>query len=358
MRKTAIVLFNLGGPDSLAAVRPFLFNLFNDPAIIGAPAPVRWMLAQFISRRRAPAARAIYREMGGASPLVPNTQAQARALESELTRRGNGTDVCKVFIAMRYWQPRAPETVMAVKAYQPDRIVLLPLYPQYSSTTTGSSLRDWHDAAVRAGLTVPNTAVCCYPQLRGFIDDMAARIAPCLAAARAKGPVRLLLSAHGLPKHIVERGDPYQWHVEQTAAALVARLGKADLAGADLVGADLDWRVCYQSRVGPLDWIGPATDAQIILAGQEGRALVVAPIAFVSEHSETLVELDIEYARLARESGVLAYERVATVDTGPAFIAALADLVRVAADETQNLRSASDGRVCPAVCGKCPLPPL
>ena len=345
MRKTAVVLFNLGGPDSLAAVRPFLFNLFNDPAIIGAPAPIRWLLAQVISRRRALAARAIYREMGGASPLVPNTQAQASALEAEL-------DSSKVFIAMRYWQPRAMETAMAVKAYRPDRIVLLPLYPQYSSTTTGSSLRDWHAAAARVGLVVPSTAVCCYPQLPGFIDEMAARIAPHLVVARSKGPVRLLFSAHGLPKHIVARGDPYQWQVEQTAAALAARLGETDMGW-----ADLDWRVCYQSRVGPLDWIGPATDAQIALAGQEGRALVVAPIAFVSEHSETLVELDIEYAQLARDSGVLAYERVPTVDTGAAFIAALAGLVRTAAGETgTTLRSASNGRVCPAACGECPLP--
>jgi len=350
MSKTAVVFFNLGGPDSLSAVRPFLFNLFNDPAIINAPAPLRWLLAQFISRRRAPAARAIYREMGGASPLVPHTQAQACALEAELA--GDELGASKVFIAMRYWRPRALETAWAVKAYRPDRIVLLPLYPQYSSTTTGSSLCDWHTAAARVGLMVPSTAICCYPRLPGFIDAMATRIAPRLAAARAKGPVRLLLSAHGLPKHIVERGDPYRWQVEQTAAALIARLGETDLGY-----TDLDWRVCYQSRVGRLEWIGPATDAQIALAGQEGRALVIAPIAFVSEHSETLVELDIEYARLARDSGVLAYERVPTVDTGIAFVAALADLVRRTADETGNtLRSASDGRVCPAMCGECPLP--
>jgi len=346
MGKTAVVLFNLGGPDSLAAVRPFLFNLFNDPAIIGAPSPIRWLLAQFISRRRAPAARAIYREMGGASPLLPNTQAQADALEAELNRDVEPAGEYKVFIAMRYWRPRVRETVSAVQAYGPDRIVLLPLYPQYSSTTSGSSLRDWHAAVARAGLAVPSTAVCCYPQQEGLIDEMAARLRPHIAAARAKGPVRLLLSAHGLPKQIVARGDPYQWQVEQTAAALVARLGETDL----------DWRVCYQSRVGPLEWIGPATDAEISLAGREGRALVVASIAFVSEHSETLVELDVEYARLARESGALAYERAPTVDTGAAFIGGLADMVRATADGTPPLRSAAGGRLCPAACGQCPMP--
>ncbi len=354
MGKTAVILFNLGGPDGLAAVRPFLFNLFNDPAIIGAPAPIRWLLAQFISRRRAPVARAIYREMGGASPLLPNTQAQADALEAALNRdggrdggqAGGAARRYKTFIAMRYWHPRAAAAAAAVKAYDPKRVVLLPLYPQYSSTTIGSSLRDWTVAAAAAGLKAETTAICCYPRLAGLVDEMAARIRPRLDAARAKGPVRLLLSAHGLPKRIVERGDPYQWQVEQTAAALVARLGEADL----------DWRVCYQSRVGPLEWIGPATDAEIARAGRDGRALVVASIAFVSEHSETLVELDIEYARLARDAGVLAYERAPTVDAGAAFIDGLASLVRGAVTERRPIVPAGGSRLCPAACGLCPQP--
>lgn len=344
--KTAVVLFNLGGPDSLAAVRPFLFNLFNDPAIIGAPAPIRWLLAQLISRRRAPVARDIYREIGGASPILPNTQAQAQALETVLNRDRESAAVYKVFIAMRYWHPRASAAAAAIQAYAPDRIVLLPLYPQYSSTTSGSSLGEWAAAAKRAGLTAPSCAICCYPQMNGFIEAMAAGIRPHLEAARARGPVRLLLSAHGLPKSIVSRGDPYQWQVEQTAAALAAHLDDAHL----------DWRICYQSRVGPLDWIGPATDAEIVRAGQERRALVIAPIAFVSEHSETLVELDIEYARLARESGVLAYQRAPTVDARDTFIAGLADLVRTAAESERPLRAAGGDRLCPAACGLCPLP--
>jgi ferrochelatase len=348
--KTAVVLFNLGGPDSLAAVRPFLFNLFNDPAIIGAPAPIRWLLAQLISRRRAPVARDIYREIGGASPILPNTQAQAQALETVLNRDRESAAVYKVFIAMRYWHPRATAAAAAIQAYAPDRIVLLPLYPQYSSTTSGSSLGEWAASAKRAGLAAPSHAICCYPQMNGFIEAMAAGIRPHLEAVRAHGPVRLLLSAHGLPKSIVSRGDPYQWQVEQTAAALAAHLA------AHLDDEHLDWRICYQSRVGPLDWIGPATDAEIVRAGQERRALVIAPIAFVSEHSETLVELDIEYARLARESGVLAYQRAPTVDARDTFIAGLADLVRTAAGSARPLRAAGGDRLCPAACGLCPLP--
>jgi ferrochelatase len=348
--RIAVVLFNLGGPDCLAAVRPFLFNLFNDPAIIGAPAPIRWLLAQLISRRRAPVARDIYREIGGASPILPNTQSQAHALETALNQvggRSGGTAAAyKVFIAMRYWHPRADATALAVQAYAPDRIVLLPLYPQYSSTTTGSSLGDWAAAAQRIGLTAPSCAICCYPHMDGFIEAMAAGIRPHLEAAGARGPVRLLLSAHGLPKSIVARGDPYRWQVERTAAALAARLGDTKL----------DWRVCYQSRVGPLDWIGPATDAEIALAGRERRALVIAPIAFVSEHSETLVELDIEYARLASEAGAPAYRRAPTVDASAAFIAGLAGLVRNAAAKQRPLISAGGERLCPAACGLCPLP--
>jgi ferrochelatase len=345
MAKIAVVLFNLGGPDSLAAVRPFLFNLFNDPAIIGVPTPLRYLLASAIARRRAPAARAIYRELGGASPLLANTMIQARALGAALAGGGVQDGTYRIFVAMRYWQPRAAEVARAVKAYDPDRIVLLPLYPQYSSTTTGSSLREWNKAAAQVAVSAPTTAVCCYPCEPGFVAEMAERIRPRLKAACAKGPARLLLSAHGLPKRIVERGDPYQWQVEQTAAAVVARLGEADL----------DWQVCYQSRVGPLEWIGPGTDAEIARAGRDGRALVVAPIAFVSEHSETLVELDIDYARLARASGVPAYERVPTVEAGAAFIGGLADLVRAAAGAGPPLRSHGGGRLCPVTCALCPL---
>ena len=345
MRKTAVILFNLGGPDRLAAVRPFLFNLFNDPAIIDAPGPVRWLLAQGISRRRAPIARKIYQELGGASPLLANTEAQAAALEAALNAsRGEGDT--KVFIAMRYWHPMSDEAARAVVAYGPDRVLLLPLYPQFSTTTTGSSVADWTRAAAKAGLTAPSRTLCCYPAQAGFVAEIAELLRAALAQAEAtaEGAPRVLFSAHGLPKKFIDRGDPYQWQVEQTAAAVVAAAAVPDL----------DWTVCYQSRVGPLEWIGPSTDAEIVRAGAQGRPLIVVPIAFVSEHSETLVELDIEYRRLAERKGVPRYTRVATVDTGAAFIEGLAELVRAALAGERGTCSQDGGRICPEQWSGCP----
>jgi len=345
MRKTAVILFNLGGPDRLAAVRPFLFNLFNDPAIIDAPGPVRWLLAQGISRRRAPIARKIYQELGGGSPLLANTEAQAAALEAALNAsRGEGDT--KVFIAMRYWHPMSDEAARAVVAYGPDRVLLLPLYPQFSTTTTGSSVADWTRAAAKAGLTAPSRTLCCYPAQAGFVAEIAELLRAALAQAEAtaEGAPRVLFSAHGLPKKFIDRGDPYQWQVEQTAAAVVAAAAVPDL----------DWTVCYQSRVGPLEWIGPSTDAEIVRAGAQGRPLIVVPIAFVSEHSETLVELDIEYRRLAEQKGVPRYTRVATVDTGAAFIEGLAELVRAALAGERGTCSQDGGRICPEQWSGCP----
>ncbi len=181
MSKLAVVLFNLGGPDRPDSVRPFLFNLFNDPAIIGAPAPVRWALAQWISRRRAPHAREIYAKIGGGSPLVANTEAQAAALARLLAKTGRDGDTAKVFVAMRYWHPRCAEVAGAVAAFEPDEIVLLPLYPQFSTTTTASSVAEWRGAARQAGLAAPNRIVCCYPRQAGFITEMASRVRAGLA---------------------------------------------------------------------------------------------------------------------------------------------------------------------------------
>ena len=344
MTKTAVVLFNLGGPDRLEAVRPFLFNLFNDPAIIDAPGPIRWCLAKLISGRRAPVARQIYRELGGASPLLANTQTQAAALEAAIRDGGAVAGEVRTFIAMRYWHPMTEAAVAEVKAFAPDRMVLLPLYPQFSTTTTGSSVTAWTRAATAAGLDAPTKTLCCYPNEAGFVAEVARHIGPALEEAAAHGPPRLLLSAHGLPKKIVERGDPYQWQVEQTAAAIVGAVNRPDL----------DWAVCYQSRVGPLEWIGPSTHAEVARAGRDRVPVVLAPIAFVSEHSETLVELDIEYRRLAEENGVLAYIRVPTVDAGAAFIDGLAGLVARVLGETRPLCSLEGGRICPARWGQCP----
>jgi ferrochelatase len=337
--KLAVVLFNLGGPDSPEAVEPFLKNLFSDPAIISLPWVIREPLARFIAKRRAPLARRIYDHIGGRSPILEETQKQARALEQALT--GPGLDV-KAFIAMRCWHPFSDGEALAVKNFAPDHIVALPLYPQYSTTTSASSFKDWERAAKKAGLAQPTTRICCYPNEPGFIAGQAAAIRETWKEPKPGLGYRLLLSAHGLPKKVIAGGDPYQWQVEQTAKALVDSLG---IEG-------LDWRVCYQSRVGPLKWLEPATDAEIIRAGEEGLGVILAPIAFVSEHSETLVELDIEYARLARKAGVPDYRRAPTVGADPLFIAGLGRLVRRAAD-SKGVISRESGRLCPAEFCRC-----
>jgi ferrochelatase len=318
MARRAVVLMNLGGPDSLTAVRPFLYNLFSDPAIIGLSAPLRLPLAWVIAARRARIARGIYAQLGGASPLLANTEAQAQALEVEL-----GAEY-RCFIAMRYWHPLTAAAVGAVKAWQPEEIVLLPLYPQFSTTTTASSLAAWRCEAMRQGLVGKTRAVRSYPVAEGFVAALAALVAGTLDTAEdeaAGARVRVLFSAHGLPLRIVAAGDPYPREIESTAAAVVAALARPAL----------DWRVCFQSRVGPLAWLGPSVEEELHRAGREGVAIVVAPISFVSEHSETLVELDRDYRRLAEARGVPAYHRVPTVGTDRRFITALADLVR--ADE-------------------------
>ena len=343
MTRIAVVLFNLGGPDSLDAVEPFLRNLFRDPAIIRAPAPVRLLLARLIARRRGPEARDIFATIGGRSPLLTETEAQADALGRALEDLGE----VEVTVAMRYWHPMSEAAARKVAAFRPDRIVLLPLYPQFSTTTTASSLAAWRAAAAAAGIAAPVQAVCCYPRAEGLVAAHAALIEPLLAAAAEAGEPRLLFSAHGLPKKVIARGDPYQWQVEETARRIVARLGTEGL----------DWQVCYQSKVGPLAWLEPSIADEIDRAGRDRVPVVVVPIAFVSEHSETLVELDVTYREHAKKAGVPAYHRVPALGTQPAFIAALADLVRGAAGATNGngLESGEGGRLCPAAHRCCPL---
>ena len=346
-KRVAVVLFNLGGPDSLAAVRPFLFNLFNDKAIVAAPGPVRWMIARLISGLRAKSACANYAKMGGASPLLQWTEQQAAALEAALAV---DTGDYKCFIAMRYWRPFIQDAAAAVKTYQPDLIVLLPLYPQFSTTTTGSSLAEWRKAAAAQEITALTKTVCCYPAQDDFIDAHASIIDRTLSKADPMQPVRILFSAHGLPKKVIEAGDPYQAQVEATCAAVAEKLKVAH--GRD----DLDWTICYQSRVGPLEWIGPSTDEEIIRAAGDDVGVLVAPVAFVSEHIETLVELDEEYAELAQEKGVSIYLRAPALGLEPAFIAGLAKAVRQA-EEQGPLAPADQGTKwrCPAAAQHCPF---
>ncbi len=340
-RRIAIVLFNLGGPDRPEAIKPFLLNLFRDPAILRVPFFVRPILARIIARARVKPATANYAILGGKSPLLELTRQQATALQAALPEYD-----AKSFIAMRYWHPFSLEAVRAVKAWGADEVVLLPLYPQYSTTTTGSSVLAWRQAAARAGLAVRTTTLCCYPTDSAYTRATAALVQAHYDQARAgldpAVPLRVLFSAHGLPETIVQRGDPYQWQVEQTVSAVMAAWGET-----------VDYAICYQSRATPQKWIDPSTDAEIERAAHDRTAVLVVPIAFVSEHSETLVELDVEYRDLALKLGVPGYFRVPTQNSDPSFIAALAELVRRAIGTGSALCSSANGRVCPMAFGQC-----
>ncbi|KCZ91769.1 ferrochelatase [Hyphomonas johnsonii MHS-2] len=336
-RKIAVVLFNLGGPDRPEAVRPFLRNLFDDPAIIQAPGLVRWALARFISRTRAPMARKNYAIMGGGSPLLPETEKQADALRADLAVQLPDDEV-KTFIAMRYWHPFTKAAAKAVKAWGADEIVLLPLYPQFSTTTTGSSLAEW-----KRHYSGPTRTVCCYPFAESFVSAHVDRIMAAHEQAGRPENVRLLLSAHGLPEKIVEAGDPYQWQCETLSAMIAARVPQEW----DVVG-------CYQSRVGPLKWIGPATDAEVERAATDKKNILIAPIAFVSEHIETLVELGEEYRLLAEKHGAPSYTRVEALGDHPDFIAVLAGETLAALGMAGRIRSCAGSRLCPTGATGCP----
>ena len=339
MKKLAVVLFNLGGPDSLKAVKPFLFNLFRDPAIITLPAVARYPLAALISTTRNRSAQANYAKMGGTSPLLPETTAQAEALQTVLRGRAPDTDV-RCFIAMRYWKPFAAETAREVAAFAPDEVVLLPLYPQYSTTTTASSLKDW--SGVYRGPGVSRT-VCCYPTEHGLVDAQVQAIRKTRQDAGQPANIRLLFSAHGLPQQVVDAGDPYRAQVEATAAAIAAALPELP-----------DWQVCFQSKVGRLKWLEPATEDEIRRAGGEGKGVLIAPIAFVSEHVETLVELDDDYAKVAREVGCAPYLRAPTPGVSQGFIEGLAHSVLAAAGRADAIGPCGPWR-CPAGHAKCAL---
>ena len=337
--KTAVILFNLGGPDKAESIRPFLINFFMDKNIIRAPLPVRFLVSRLIAYRRSKKeAGTSYGMLGGKSPLLENTQAQADALQAKLG------DQFKVFVVMRYWHPMAAEVAAQVQAYNPDEIILLPLYPQYSTTTTRSSFEDWFKAAQKINLEIPTEMICCYPFNKGFISASVANIKNAYDAFIAKygfAP-RVLFSAHGLPEKIIEEGDSYHWACEESAAKIAAACHIENL----------DWSICYQSRVGPLKWIGPSTEEALETAAHDKKGVLIYPHAFVSEHVETLVEIEEEYRHLASELGITGFERVPTVSCHPDFIAALADLV-MEQKGAGKFPNAHNQRVCPMQFGQC-----
>ena len=348
--KIAVVLFNLGAPNNLSSVRPFLRNLFLDPAILRTIGIVRLPLAFLISRWRTRSATRIYQALGGSSPLLPNTEKQARALENTLNRIRKET--IRTFVAMRYWHPMSKEVVEKVCQWSPDRVLLAPLYPQFSSSTTASSLKQWHRFAKKK-IFCETSVLCCYPTEAGFVKGICRAIEENLARQKVfKGlkPLRILFSAHGIPQKFVAQGDPYQYHIEQTVAAIVSKLA---------LPKSSDWRLCYQSRVGPVKWLQPYTKDEIRQAGVEQRPILVVPVAFVSEHSETLYELDREYFDVAVESGVPVYLRASTVGTSDAFIGGLAHAIdRRLENRSQAVASFEGKRFCPKKFSDCPCRPV
>jgi ferrochelatase len=341
--RVAIVLFNLGGPDALTSVRPFLMNLFTDKAILRVPWFIRPILARIIAHKRVKAATENYQMMGGKSPLLDLTLKQAAALEKSLPE----LDV-KCFVAMRYWHPMSAQTAREVKAWNPDRILLLPLYPHYSTTTTGSSLEDWREAASKAGLTASVTSLCCWPNEGAYAAATAALLRKEILQTRelySNTSLRVLFSAHGLPEIIVEQGDPYQWQIELCVDAVVRELAEENL----------DWQICYQSRATPQKWLEPSTSQAIEQAAHDKVGLIVVPIAFVSEHSETLVELDHEYGDLAFQKGVPFYVRVPAQNSDQGFIEALAGIVRGLLGRGHGLFSVTGSRICPGHRKDCPM---
>lgn len=315
-KKVGIVLFQLGGPDSLDAVQPFLFNLFNDPDIIEIPLGrlLRKPLARFIAWRRRDKIAHHYEEIGGRSPILPLTERQARALENKLASEFDA----RAFVAMRYWRPFTAQAVAELSDFAPDEIVLLPLYPHYSFATTGSSLNEWKRQYRESGCPVRLVREFYSHPL--YIDAVIERISSSLTQFERLADVDLVFSAHGLPVSFVERGDPYPKQIEETVRLVMQRGGWA-----------VRHCLCYQSKVGPQKWIGPSLDDTIHRLATEGRKRVlICPIAFVTEHIETLHEINIETREEAEELGIQQFEMVPSLNDSPKFIAALADLVQQA----------------------------
>ncbi len=338
--KKAIILFNLGGPDNLDAVEPFLFNLFNDPAILSVPSIIRYPLAKLISKKRTPVAKAIYKEMGGSSPILQQTEMQAKAIEESLKTE---EDNYKCFIVMRCWNPRADFVIKQVKEFNPDQIILLPLYPQYSASTSGSSIQEWLEKCKEYNVKTETKVICCYPTEDNFISSHVESIKKELNSKNLVETV-LIFSAHGLPENKIKKGDPYQWQVERTVEKLANNLEIENL----------NYILSYQSRVGPLKWIGPSTDNVILEQSKKSKIIVLVPIAFVSEHSETLVELDIEYKKLAIKNGCKEYIRIPAITCHKDFINSLKTSILKAGNGsrfTSSINCSKNFKKCPRILG-------
>ncbi len=313
-RSTAVLLLNMGGPDSLDAVRPFLKNLFLDPAIIRLPALLRQPLAALLSARRARKVRPRYELIGGKSPLGEITLAQASALEKAL-----GAPYGPVLPAFSYWHPFIAESVERAWTLGAERLIALSLYPQFCSATTGTCLED-------LSMNLPATPfegsigiIDSWPEHEGYLDSLAGTVRETLdnLPPREREEAVILFSAHGIPRSLVEKGDPYLDHTLKTVKGVMDRLeGRPS-------------ELAFQSRLGPVKWLSPSLPEKLReLAGRGAPPLVLVPVSFVSDHIETLYELDIQHRDIARDLGFTTYVRTPALNTRPDFIAALADLVR------------------------------
>ena len=355
-KKTAVVLFNLGGPDKIESVKPFLFNLFNDKAIISLIQPFRFLLAKFISSRRVKKATKIYEMLGGKSPLLDITISQAHALERELSFAGD----FKVFVAMRYFHPFAEEAIKEVIKYDPSQIILLPLYPQFSSATSESSLLDFikkfYQKAKKSNKKISAKIVCCYPEDPEFVKSHALLIKQTILKFYEKNleDFRFLFSAHGLPQKLINAGDPYVFQVTKTANKIIQNLSEI----LKIPENKIDYHICYQSKVGPLQWTSPSTEYEIKRAALDQKIPVIIPVAFVSDHSETLVELDIDYKKLAESYGVKEYLRVPALNIDGHFIKSLTEICLNAASNNDSsfFSGQNIAKICPKEFKFCPNP--
>ncbi|HTS38200.1 MAG TPA: ferrochelatase [Candidatus Solibacter sp.] len=315
-RRVGVVLFQLGGPDTLEAIEPFLYNLFCDPDIIDFPfARIgRKPLAKLISSTRARKVQHHYASIGGGSPIRRHTEAQARALEAEL--RAEGIDA-RCFVAMRYWHPFTSEAIEQIRAAECDEVVLLPLYPQYSSTTTGSSLNEWRRLFCD---DLPVHTIKTFYQQRAYLDSVVDKINEALSRFPIESRPEIVFSAHSVPMAVIEKGDPYQRQIEDTVRLLMERGGWSN-----------PHRLCYQSKVGASRWLQPSLHQTLRhLSAERVREVCIVPVAFVSDHVETLGEIDHEARHEARDLGITQFEMSAGLNDSPAFIGALSQLVHEA----------------------------
>lgn len=317
-RKIAIVLFQLGGPDSIEAVEPFLYNLFLDPDIIDFPGAfiARRLLARKVASSRSKPIGDHYREIGGKSPINELTDLQAKGLERSL--RSSGIDA-RVLVAMRYWHPLTGEVIEALKKEPCDEVILLPLYPQFSKATTYSSMNEWRRQAHSLEFNVPTRLVCCYPGHTAYIEALVDNINTAMKRFGGMDPqeLDLVFSAHGVPVDFIRKGDPYKLHVEETVRQVLARGGWKNPS-----------HICYQSKVGPARWLEPSLTGLIrTLAGLGRQNLLVIPVAFVTEHIETLHEINIEAREEAEHLGITGFEMMPALNDHPRFIDCLTDLV-------------------------------